>query len=105
MLIAILLVTIAVSSLVYSIFLFLEKGPIPTTMYILGKPEDRKKMKTKSEYYFTGSVMLSIAVIFLMEAISIFFSIDWISNVVIFISIGLAVYVLFYSIIEEVKRK
>ncbi|MFZ7121835.1 MAG: DUF3784 domain-containing protein [Eubacteriaceae bacterium] len=105
MLIAVLLVIISISSFVYSVFLFQEKGPIPTTMYILGKPEDRKQMKTKAEYRFTGIVMLSISVIFLMEAMSIFFSIDWILNVVIFISIALAVSALFYSIIEEVKRK
>lgn len=100
----IILAILAVGLFIYSMFLFHEKGPIPTTLYILAKPEDRKKMKTKAEYRFTGIAMLALAIIFFLLTIEIIFSIDWMSKIVIGISIILAVYVLVYSIREVTRR-
>jgi len=103
MLSAILLACVSIGLFIYSIFLFQGKGPIPTTLYMLAKPEERKKMKNKAEYRFTGIVMLTLSLNFILMAMKIIFSIGWISKVIIVIFIGLSVYVLVYAIIEMIK--
>lgn len=102
-LMAILLTTTSIGLFIYSVFLFQEKGPIPTTLYMLAKPEDRKKMKTKAEYRFTGIVMLTISMNYLLMAIMIIFSIVWLKKIVIATWVILVIYVLIYAIREIVK--
>ncbi|SET08955.1 protein of unknown function [Natronincola peptidivorans] len=97
---AVFIAVAAIGLFIYSVFLFQEKGPIPTTFYMLAKPEERKRMKTKAEYRFTGIVMLTLSVIFLLKAIMITFSIAWLSKVIIAISIILVIYILIYAIRE-----
>lgn len=104
MLIAILPATLAISLFIYSIFLFKEKGYIPTTAYMLSKPEERKKMKTKTEYRFVGIIMLTLSIVFILTTIGIVASIEWIFKIIIVICVALAVYVIICSIREMIKR-
>jgi uncharacterized membrane protein len=86
-------------------FLFQEKGPIPTTEYIFAKPEQRVGLKSKSNYRFTGIIMLTLSIVLSLEAIAMIFSIHWMYIVVVGVCLALAVYVVAYTIKEEKKRK
>ncbi|MDR5659986.1 DUF3784 domain-containing protein [Serpentinicella sp. ANB-PHB4] len=91
---------LSISLFVFSTFLFRQKGPIPTTFYMLAKPEERKKMRTKEEYRFTGIVMLTLSVIFLLVTLGNLFNLNWTGKGTIILSILLVVYVIGYSIKE-----
>ncbi len=96
----IVLAVVSIGLFIYSMFLFQEKGPIPTTLYILAKPEERKKMKTKAEYNFTGIVMLTISINFFLMSVMTIFNITWLTKVIILIWVLLVIYVLIYAIKE-----
>lgn len=105
MLIIVLLIALGLSLFIYSMFLFQGKGPVPTTQYILAKPEERKRLKNKDDYRFTGIIMLVLSVIYSLAAVGVIFTITWMYIVIISICVVLVVYVVAYSIREEKKGK
>ncbi|UNC92087.1 hypothetical protein [Candidatus Contubernalis alkaliaceticus] len=91
--------------LVYSIFAFQQKGPLLTTMYFLVNPEERKKMKTKTEYLFVATVYLGIAIMFFSILIGELFNLSWMPKVTIIFAIFLVIYVIVASIWSEMAKK
>jgi hypothetical protein len=55
----------------YAAALFRGRGPLPTTQYLLARPDERVRMKTREEYRFTARVMSLLALVFLMATIAI----------------------------------
>lgn len=104
MLIALLLVTLSICLLVFSLFLFQQRGPIPTTLYMLASKEEREKMKTKAEYRFVGTVVLMLSFAFLLSAIAVWFSISWLYKVVLVICVVLVTYTIATTIRAEIKH-
>ena len=95
----------AIACLIYSVFAFQQKGPLLTTMYLIATQEERKKMKTKAEYYFVGTVFLWTAILFTTIPIGMLFNLTWMAKLTIVIAVVLAIYVLVVSIKSEVEKK
>ena len=96
---------LATACLVYSVFAFQQKGPLLTTMYLIADLEERNKMKTKTEYYFVGSVFLGLSILFATVLIGIRFNLPWMAKLTIGFALVLAVYVLVVFIKNEIRKK
>lgn len=105
MIIPIILAVIAVVCLIYSITAFQKKGPLLTTIYLLANPEQRSKMKTKSNYIFVAVAFLIISVMFFLASVGTFLNLSWMYNVIIGLAFILIIYAIAFSIRSETKNK
>jgi len=98
MVISIILVIIAILCFVIVYFAIKNKGPIISNQYLLSTKEEREKLKTKQEYKNSSIIFSFLGVMFLLEAISVYYEISWLSFIVVILSIILIVFVIFVSV-------
>ncbi len=101
----ILIIFIAIS-LTISIFSFMQKGPIFSTIYFFSTEKEKKELKTKDRYYFIGITFLVVSIIFAItfmeDKVNVPFL--WIFRAVIII--GLCIYTITrYSQLESKRIK
>lgn len=95
---------LAIACFIYSAFAFQQKGPLLSTMYFIANKEERKKMKTKKNYYFVATVFLGIAIIFSTITIGIILNLPWIHKLTLSLTFVLVVYVIVASFKSEIKK-
>ncbi|MCK9198888.1 MAG: DUF3784 domain-containing protein [Bacilli bacterium] len=95
---SIILLVIAILCFVVVYFAIKNKGPIISNQYLFSTKEEREKLKTKQEYRNSSIIFLFLGVMFLLEAISVYYEISWLSFVVVILSVILIVFVIFISV-------
>ena len=81
-----------------SIRSFMEKGFLLNNAYIYAMKEDREKMNKKPYYRQSAIVFLLIALIFLLNGLSMLLKTDWI----FYIAIAVMIITLIYAIVSSI---
>lgn len=82
-----------------AIMQFQCKGPVWSAEYVAASPENRKKMRTRQEYYWTGAACLWIGLLFILTMI---YSLSQVT-IFLYILFGLS-FVLFVHILYGIFR-
>lgn len=92
---------VAIVGIIYSIFLFREKGPILTNTFLLFTEEERKKMKIDmhKEYRQTAIVYMMLSMGLFFSSIATLTMISWFFA----IAIVLIVILIVYTIVSWIK--
>lgn len=93
----------ALSSFFMSIRSFKEKGLLLNNAYIYASKKERDSMNKKPYYTQSAIIFLFIGFVFLLNAIAVFFTIDWIFYIVILLIISTIIYAIVSSIIINKK--
>lgn len=96
---------VAIVCFVLSYFQFKEKGFLFNNAYIYASKQERDTMDKKPHYKQSGMVFLMIGMIFLINAVELFFEISWLFYLVIVITIATMVYAIISSILIETRKK
>ena len=84
---------------------FMKKGFLFNNAYIYASKEEREKINKKPYYHQSAIVFLLIAFIFLLNAIAVFFKVNWIFYIVVAVVIVALIYAVVSSIIIEKNNK
>ncbi len=102
--IAIILFLVATFLFIMSIRSLKQKGFLLNNAYIYATQKERETMNKKPYYQQSAIVFSLIGIIFLLNAVALFFSIDQIFYVVIFFAIATIIYAIVSSaVIEKTK--
>ena len=84
---------------------FMKKGFLFNNAYIYASKEEREKINKKPYCHQSAIVFLLIAFIFLLNAIAVFFKVNWIFYIVVAVVIVTLIYAVVSSIIIEKNNK
>lgn len=84
------------SSLIISIFSFLQKGPLMSQLYYFSSEKEREKLKTKDWYYFIGTIFFMGTIILGITLVEVMLDLDFLPK----IKIAMIIIVCLYSIIR-----
>ena len=98
MIFSIILILVAIFCFVVVYFAIKNKGPIISNQYLFASKQEREKLKTKKEYKNSAIIFSFLGLMFLLEAISVYYEISWLSFVVVILSVILIVFVIFISV-------
>ena len=95
------LVILLLISLIFFIlgyFQYKEKGILLNNAYIYASKEERKQMNKRPHYRQSAVVFVMIGIMFLFNAIEIFFKSGWLY----YFSIGLIILLIIYAIVSSI---
>lgn len=94
----VILVLISLIFFVLGYFQFKEKGVLLNNAYIYASKEERKQMNKRPHYRQSAVVFVMIGIMFLLNAIELYFKSGW----MFFISIGLIFGLIIYAIVSSI---
>ncbi|MCD4714813.1 MAG: DUF3784 domain-containing protein [Clostridiales bacterium] len=92
------LVLISLIFFVLGYFQFKEKGVLLNNAYIYASKEERKQMNKRPHYRQSAVVFVMIGIMFLFNAIEMFFKSGWLY----YFSIGLIILLIIYAIVSSI---
>lgn len=99
------LLLISAAAFIMSIRSFREKGFLFNNAYIYASRQEREKMDKKPHYKQSAVVFLLIGIIFLLNAVILFWHLKWGFYVVIAVLVFTLIYAIVSSIVIERKMK
>lgn len=90
---------IAILCLFYSVMAFQERGPLLTSEYIVSTSEERKKLKTKTEFHFIATVFLGLGILSIVMTVWIATNIKWLSQ----LAFCIVVIIVIYAVVGSAK--
>lgn len=97
----IILIVIAIGFFVIAIFQFREKGFLFNNAYIYASKEERNKMNKKPYYRQSAIVFTLLGVVFVLNALEVFFKTDWLFYAIIIV----IVITIVYAVVSSIKIK
>ena len=101
---AIVLGLIAIACFVGSYFQFKGKGFLFNNAYIYASKEERERMNKTPHYKQSGTVLVMVGIIFLLNAVDMLIKTGWIFYIVIAITLCALIYAIVSSILIERKK-
>ncbi len=96
---------IAIVCFIFSYLQFHEKGFLFNNAYIYASKQERDIMDKKPHYKQSGVAFALIGIIFLINAIDMFFQTEWLFYLVIGIAIIAILYAIVSSVMIEQRKK
>ena len=96
---------LAIGAFIISFFSFREKGFLFNNAYLYASKEERATMDKKPHYRQSAVVFLMIGIIFLLEAMSSFWTNSWFSYMAIAVAIIAIIYAIVSSVMIERHKK
>jgi len=96
---------LALVTFIISFFSFREKGFLFNNAYLYASKEERATMDKKPHYRQSAIVFLMIGIMFMLNAISIFFVNSWLSYIAIAVAIATVIYAIVSSVLIEKNRE
>ena len=96
---------LAIGAFIISFFSFRGKGFLFNNAYLYASKEERATMDKKPYYHQSAIVFLMIGIIFLLNAISVFFIIRWFGYIVAILVVNTVIYAIASSVIIEKQKK
>ena len=100
MTIFIVMLCLSVLALVCSIFSFLQRGPVLSTIFLVSKKMS-KKMKKRKNYYFCGFIFALFTIGFLLLGISALLRVAMLTYVAAILFVLIAIATIAFSIYTE----
>lgn len=101
----IILAVITIACIVYAVLAFLQKGPLLTPRYLTASKEDKKKLKTKGEYYFIAILFVGAAVVCAALFFNMLFNLMWLVRVAIGVAVVLVIFAVVVSVRADLKEQ
>lgn len=102
---SIILGVITIACIIYTIMAFCQKGPILTPRYFTANKEDRKKLKTKSEYYFIAIIFVGVTVLCAALFFNMLFNVMWLVRIAIGVAIAMVIFAVIVSVRADIKAQ
>ena len=101
MTIFIVMLCLSVLALACSIFSFLQRGPVLSTIFLVSKKNEQKKMKKRKNYYFCGFIFALFTIGFLLLGISALLRVAMLTYVAAILFVLIAIATIAFSIYTE----
>lgn len=98
-------VVLAIGAFIISYFSFREKGFLFNNAYLYASKEERATMDKKPHYRQSAVVFLMIGIIFLLDAMSSFWTNSWFSYMAIVVALIAIIYAIVSSVMIERHKK
>ncbi len=98
-------VVLAIGAFIISYFSFREKGFLFNNAYLYASKEERATMDKKPHYRQSAVVFLMIGIIFLLNAMSSFWTNSWFSYMAIVVALIAIIYAIVSSVMIERHKK
>ena len=106
MIIKITLVLFIIMTLIASVISFLQIGPFLSIEYFVSSKKEQKELQTKDRYFFQGTTLLFVTVLFLIQLIDLIYGVPYNDRITFFISIILIIYsIVRYTQLESRRLK
>ncbi len=94
----VILLLISLIFFVLGYFQYKEKGVLLNNAYIYASKEERNRMNKRPHYRQSAVVFVMIGIMFLLNAIEMFFRIGW----MFYVSLGLMIILIIYAIVSSI---